>query len=305
MAHKVFIDGDVGTTGLQIRERLEKRSDIQLVKVPAELRKDLSARVAAFAEADVGILCLPDPAAVEIVAACDAQGVSARIIDASTAHRTSAGWTYGFPELAAGQREAIRDSNRVSNPGCWATCAIALLRPLVDAGVVAADAVIALSGVSGYTGGGKSMIEEYESGAVSGSFLYGTGQGQKHLPEITAYSRLARQPIFVPSVGQYAQGMALVVELHLPGGLTAAEAALRAHYAGAAFVSVVDAKAHQPRVWPQALNGTNRLELSVHGNPDTGATALVAVLDNLGKGSSGAAVQNLNIMLGLDEAAGL
>ena len=186
MAHKVFIDGDVGTTGLQIRERLEKRSDIQLVKVPAELRKDLSARVAAFAEADVGILCLPDAAAVEIVAACDAQGVAARIIDASTAHRTSAGWTYGFPELAAGQREAIRDSNRVSNPGCWATCAIALLRPLVDAGVVAADAVIALSGVSGYTGGGKSMIEEYESGAVSGSFLYGTGQGQKHLPEITA-----------------------------------------------------------------------------------------------------------------------
>jgi N-acetyl-gamma-glutamyl-phosphate reductase len=305
MAHKVFIDGDVGTTGLQIVQRLEGRSDITLVKVAPEFRKDFNARLAAYAEADVAILCLPDAAAEEIAAACDTQGVSARIIDASTAHRTKAGWTYGFPELAPGQREAVATSNRVSNPGCWATCAIALLRPLVDAGVVNDDAVFALSGVSGYTGGGKAMIEEYESGAVQGSFLYGTGQGQKHLPEIKAYSRLAREPIFVPSVGQYAQGMALVVELHLPGGLVAAEAALRAHYEGAAFVSVVDAKAHQPRVWPQALNGTNRLELSVHGNPATGATALVAVLDNLGKGSSGAAVQNLNLMLGLDETLGL
>jgi N-acetyl-gamma-glutamyl-phosphate reductase len=305
MAHKVFIDGDVGTTGLQIRERLEKRADIQLVKVAPELRKDLGARLAAYAEADVAILCLPDAAAHEIAAACDAQGAKARIIDASTAHRVAPGWTYGFPELAPGQREAIRTADRVSNPGCWATCAIALLRPLVDAGVVAPDAVLSLSGVSGYSGGGKAMIEEFEAGTVDGAFLYATAQGQKHLPEIAAYSRLAGQPLFVPAVGNYAQGMALVVQLPLPGGMAQAEAALRAHYAGERFVTVLDAAAHQPRVLPQVLNGTNRLELSVQGNPQTGAATLVAVLDNLGKGSSGAAVQNLNLMLGLDEGAGL
>jgi N-acetyl-gamma-glutamyl-phosphate reductase len=305
MAHKVFIDGDVGTTGLQIRERLEQRSDIELIKIDPALRKDLSARVAAFAAADVGILCLPDPAAKEIVAACDAQTIPARIIDASTAHRTAAGWVFGFPELAPGQRDAIRAANRVTNPGCWSTCAIALLRPLVDAGVIPQGAQIAISGVSGYSGGGKAMIEEFESGAVNGSFLYGTSQGHKHLPEITTYARLSRAPVFVPSVGHYAQGMAVAVELNLPDGPERAETALRAHYAGQAFVTVVDAAHHQPRVMPQALNGTNRMELSVQGNPETGATVLVAVLDNLGKGASGAAVQNLNLMLGLDEGAGL
>ncbi|MEZ5796077.1 MAG: N-acetyl-gamma-glutamyl-phosphate reductase [Paracoccaceae bacterium] len=306
MARKVFIDGDVGTTGLQIRERLERRDDIALVKVAPELRKDLSARVAAFAEAEVSILCLPDPAAVEIVAACDAQGVAARIIDASTAHRVNPDWVYGFPEMAPGQRDAIRSASRVSNPGCWATCMIGVLRPLVDAGLVAADAEVAISGVSGYSGGGKSMIEEFTSGSVDGAFLYGTAQNQKHLPEVTLYSRLSRRPMFVPSVGNYAQGMAVAVQLRLPpGSASAAEAALQAHYAGEPFVTVVAASAHQPRVMPQVLNGTNRMELSVQGDPQTGATTLVAVLDNLGKGSSGAAVQNLNIMLGLDEAAGL
>ncbi len=305
MAHKVFIDGDVGTTGLQIRERLERRGDIALVRIDPGLRKDTAARLAAFAEAEVAILCLPDPAATEIVAACDGAGVKTRLIDASTAHRTAPGWTFGFPELAQGQRDAIRAATRVSNPGCWSTCAIALLRPLVDAGVVGADASIAISGVSGYSGGGKAMIEEFESGAVAGSFLYGTSQAHKHLPEIAAYARLARAPIFVPSVGQYAQGMAVAVELSLPGGAARAEEALRAHYAGERFVTVVDAAQHQPRVMPQALNGTNRMELSVQGNPETGATVLVAVLDNLGKGASGAAVQNLNLMLGLDEGAGL
>jgi N-acetyl-gamma-glutamyl-phosphate reductase len=305
MAHKVFIDGDVGTTGLQIRERLEQRADIELIRIDPALRKDLSARVAAFAAADVGVLCLPDPAAKEIVAACDAQNIPARIIDASTAHRTAAGWVFGFAELAPGQRDTIRAANRVTNPGCWSTCAIALLRPLVDAGVIPQAAQIAISGVSGYSGGGKAMIEEFESGTVNGSFLYGTSQAHKHLPEITAYARLSRAPIFVPSVGHYAQGMAVAVELHLPDGPDRAETALRAHYAGQAFVTVVDAAQHQPRVMPQALNGTNRMELSVHGNPDTGATVLVAVLDNLGKGASGAAVQNLNLMLGLDEGAGL
>jgi len=306
MAHRVFIDGDVGTTGLQIRERLERRDDIVLGRIDPALRKDVSARLAAFAEAEVAILCLPDDAAKEIVAACDANDLPTRIIDASTAHRTHPNWCFGFAEMAAGQRDAIRAARRVTNPGCWSTCAIALIRPLVDAGLIDPAHPPAISGVSGYTGGGKSMIEEFESGAARGSFLYGAAQGHKHLPEITRYGRLSRAPVFVPSVGQYAQGMAVAVELDLGAeGIEHAEAALKAHYAGEHFVDVVPAAAHEPRVWPQMLNGTNRMELSVHGNRETGAATLIAVLDNLGKGASGAAVQNLNLMLGADEAAGL
>lgn len=305
MARKVFIDGDVGTTGLQIRERLERRDDIALVRIDPALRKDIPARLAAFAEAEAAILCLPDAAAREIVAACDDERLSTRIIDASTAHRTDPAWCFGFAEMAAGQRAAIRAAARVTNPGCWSTCAIALIRPLVDAGLIDPAQPPAISGVSGYSGGGKAMIEEFESGAVQGSFLYAAAQGHKHLPEITLYGRLSRPPVFVPSVGQYAQGMAVAVELDLaPEGIALAEAALRAHYAGEAFVAVVPAEVHEPRVWPQRLNGTNRMELSVHGNPATGAATLIAVLDNLGKGASGAAVQNLNLMLGLEEAAG-
>ena len=305
MTHKVFIDGEVGTTGLQIRERLERRGDIALVRVPEALRKDPAARQAALAEADVAILCLPDDAAKEAAALAAPHGT--RLIDASTAHRVDPDWVFGFPEMDAGQRAAIAGAKRVSNPGCWSTCAIALIRPLVQAGVLDPAAPLSLSGVSGYTGGGKGMIAEYESGAIAGSFLYGAGQGHKHLPEIQRYGLLDRPPVFVPSVGDYAQGMALA--LHLPDlgaeGMARAEAALRAAYDGAQFVAVVAASAHAPRVMPQALNGTNRLELSVHGNPATGAATLIAVLDNLGKGASGAAVQNLNIMLGLDEGAGL
>lgn len=306
MVHKVFIDGDVGTTGLQIRERLERREDVTLVRIDAALRKDVPARLAAFAEAEVAILCLPDAAAKEIVAACDGAGLRTRIIDASTAHRTHPDWCFGFAEMAAGQRDAIRTAARVTNPGCWSTCAIALIRPLVDAGLIDPAHPPAISGVSGYSGGGKAMIEEFESGAVQGSFLYGVAQGHKHLPEIIRYARLARPPVFVPSVGQYAQGMAVAVHLALGAeGIARAEEVLRAHYATETFVTVVPADSHEPRVWPQALNGTNRMELSVHGNRDTGTATLIAVLDNLGKGASGAAVQNLNLMLGLDEAAGL
>ncbi len=306
MAHKVFIDGDVGTTGLQIRERLERRDDIALVRIDTALRKDNAARLAAFAEAEVAILCLPDAAAKEITALCDAEGLPTRIIDASTAHRTHAGWCFGFAEMTPGQRDAIRAAVRVTNPGCWSTCAIALIRPLVDAGLIDPARPPAISGVSGYSGGGKAMIEEFESGETQGSFLYGAAQGHKHLPEIARYGRLSRPPVFVPSVGQYAQGMAVAVELELGSGdIARAEEVLRAHYAGERFVSVVPAEAHEPRVDPQALNGTNRMELSVHGNPETGAATLIAVLDNLGKGASGAAVQNLNLMLGRDEGAGL
>ena len=305
MAHKVFIDGEVGTTGLQIRERLQNRADITLVQVAAERRKDAGARREALAEADVAILCLPDDAAREAAALAEPYGT--RLIDASTAHRVAAGWIFGFPEMAEGQRELVAQAARVSNPGCWSTCAVALIRPLVQAGLIDAGHPPAISGVSGYSGGGKAMIAEYETGAVSGSFVYGASQGHKHLPEIAAHGLLSGVPVFVPSVGHYAQGMAVAV--HLPdlgaAGMRAAEEALRAAYAGERFVAVVGAEVDEPRVWPERLNGTNRLELSVHGSAKTGAAVLVAVLDNLGKGASGAAVQNLNLMLGVDEGEGL
>ena len=306
MAQSVFIDGDVGTTGLRIRERLERRDDITLLRIDPERRKDLNARLEAFAAADVAILCLPDPASREIVAACDAAGLATRIIDASTAHRTAAGWCFGLPEMTPQQRGAIAAAARVSNPGCWSTCAIALIRPLVDAGLIAPDRPPAISGVSGYTGGGKALIEEFEGGALDGAFLYGLDQTHKHLPEIMAHSGLSRAPVFVPSVGNYAQGMAVAVHLDMAAAeIDAAAEVLRARYAGERFVGVVEPEAHAPRVMPQRLNGTNRMELSVHGNRVSGSVVLVAVLDNLGKGASGAAVQNLNLMLGLDEGAGL
>ncbi|WP_068301924.1 N-acetyl-gamma-glutamyl-phosphate reductase [Pararhodobacter sp. CCB-MM2] len=305
MAHKVFIDGEVGTTGLQIRERLAPREDISLVQVAPERRKDPEARREALAEADVAILCLPDEAAKEAAALAAPYGT--RLIDASTAHRVDPDWVFGFPEMSKGQRAALSQATRVSNPGCWSTCAIALIRPLVEAGLIDPASPPAISGVSGYTGGGKSMIAEYETGEVQGSFLYGVTQGHKHLPEIKLHGNLSTVPVFVPSVGQYAQGMAVVLHMRDLGetGMKAAEEALRAAYEGERFVAVVDPATHEPRVWPERLNGTNRLELSVHGNAKSGAATLVAVLDNLGKGASGAAVQNLNILLGVDEGTGL
>ncbi len=305
MAHSVFIDGEVGTTGLQIRERLVGRTDIRLIQIDPARRKDPAARADALAEAEVAILCLPDDAAREAAALAEPFGT--RLIDASTAHRTASDWVFGLPEMAMGQREAIAGATRVSNPGCWSTCAIALIRPLVQAGLIDPARALSISGISGYSGGGKAMIAEFETGAAHGGFLYAASQGHKHLPEITRHGLLSETPVFVPSVGQYAQGMAVAV--HLPGlgakGMTEAEEALRAAYAGERFVGLVPAATHEPRVDPQRLNGTNRLDLSVHGNPKTGAATLIAVLDNLGKGASGAAVQNLNLMLGLDEGAGL
>lgn len=306
MAWRVFIDGEAGTTGLQIRDRLLARDDIALVQLEAAARKDAGARAEAFAAADVAILCLPDAAAREAVGLAAPHGT--RIIDASTAHRVDAAWAFGFAELSAAQRAAIAAARHVSNPGCYSTGAIALLAPLVAAGLIAPDAALTINAVSGYTGGGKALIAEYEAGTAPDFFAYGLEHQHKHIPEIITQAGLARRPIFVPSVGRYAQGMIVQIPLHLGAGGASAgdlDACLRAHYAGQRFVSVVDPAALGPRVDPQRLNGSNRMELAVFGNDSGDRAVLLAVLDNLGKGASGAAVQNLNIMLGTDEAAGL
>ncbi|UWQ19541.1 N-acetyl-gamma-glutamyl-phosphate reductase [Jannaschia sp. M317] len=302
MPTSVFIDGEAGTTGLQIRDRLAARDDIRLVSVDADRRKDEGARRDAFAAADVAILCLPDDAARQAVTLAG----DTRIIDASTAHRVAEGWTYGMPELP-GQRARIRDARRVANVGCFATGAISMIRPLVDAGILSPDSAAVLTGVSGYTGGGKSLIAEYEDGTAPAYFLYATGQSHKHVPEIMEYGHLTRKPLFQPSVGAYAQGMAVQLHLHadlLPGqvaGHARIEAALRDFYAGDPFVSVQAAGA---RVDPQMVNDTNQMVLSVQGD-GAGRVTVIAVLDNLGKGASGTAVQNLNLMIGAEETAGL
>jgi N-acetyl-gamma-glutamyl-phosphate reductase len=301
---KIFIDGEAGTTGLQIRERLEKRGDVQLVSIKAEDRKNPAAKAEIFASVDLAILCLPDDAAKDSVALADTLGDRApKILDASTAHRVAPGWTYGFPELAAGQGEAIAAAMRVGNPGCYATGAIAMLRPLVDAGLLAPGAVHALNAVSGYSGGGKAMIAAYEAGGAAPFELYALGLEHKHIGEIIAYGRLDARPIFAPSVGAFRQGMLVSLPLALdglPGRPKAAdlEAALRDHYANAKFVRVLTPEPGG-KLEPQALNNTNDLEIRVYANEAQRQAVIVARLDNLGKGASGAAVQNLELMLGL------
>ena len=325
MVHTVFIDGEAGTTGLQIRQRLSGRSELELVSIDPAKRKDAEARAELLNGVEAVVLCLPDDAAREAVDLITSNSV--RVVDPSTAHRVAPGWAFGFPELAKGQREQIAASKRVSNPGCYSTGFIALVRPLVDSGFIPNDWPVTCNAISGYSGGGKGLIAEMEAPAPKGTSdayrTYGLTLAHKHVPEMQLRTGLSHPPLFAPSVGRYAQGMIVEVPLQLwalpsephPASL---REALADYYAGERFVEVATeaecdelakaragAAGYVAGLDPEALNGTNRMKLFVFANPGRGQARLVALLDNLGKGASGACVQNLNLMLGLEEGAGL
>ncbi len=309
MTHTIFIDGEAGTTGLEIRERLEARADLELLLL-GDRRRDVEARREALNAADLVVLCLPDDAAKEAVAMVENPEV--RVIDASTAFRVDPMWAYGFPELSPERRERIMAAKRVSNPGCYPTGFLGLIAPLVRAGIVPADHPVTVNAVSGYSGGGKAMIAEFEGGAPDPFRAYGLTLKHKHVPEMTTHAGLSRPVLFAPAVGNYRQGMLVEVPLHLaalPGSpsIEVVHGALVEAYAGARFVEVASLEETEAMtgLTPEGLNGTNRLRLHVFGDRTGGQARLVALLDNLGKGASGAAVQNLNLMLGLDEDAGL
>jgi N-acetyl-gamma-glutamyl-phosphate reductase len=300
----VFIDGEAGTTGLGIRARLEVMPGIELRSLPAAQRKDPSARQDMMAACDLVVLCLPDDAAREAVGLAAALGADTpKLLDASTAHRVHPEWTYGFPEMAPDQPRQIAVSGKVTNPGCYPTGAIGLLRPLVQAGLIPPDYPIAISAVSGYSGGGRSLIEAHDRDGRPAFELYALDLEHKHVPETELYSGLTRRPIFVPSVGHFRQGMLVSVPLYLddlPERPTGADlrVALRAFYEGSEHVRVMAGNG-EDKLEPEALNGSNRLELYVWANEARRHAVLVARLDNLGKGASGAAVQNLRLMLDL------
>ena len=305
MVAKIFIDGEAGTTGLQIRERLAGRRDLEILTIASDKRKDMDERKRLLNAADVTILCLPDAAAKESVSLIDND--TTRVIDASSAHRTADGWTYGFAEMDTGQAGKIAGAKRLTNPGCWPQGGIATLRPLIAAGLIPADYPVTVNGISGYTGGGRSMIADYEAaGENANEFLpYGLTFEHKHLPELQRYSQLGTRPLFTPAVGNFAQGMIVSVPLQL-GKLASVptgahlHAAIADHHAAIPgnFVEVAplgDISALNP----EAYNGTNRMRLHVFADDRKAQAVLIAVYDNLGKGASGAAVQNLNLMLGV------
>ncbi|WP_028034621.1 N-acetyl-gamma-glutamyl-phosphate reductase [Chelativorans sp. J32] len=306
MTAKIFIDGEHGTTGLQIRARLAERPDIELLSIPVERRKDPAARAEFLNAADIAILCLPDDAARESVSLIENN--TTRVIDASTAYRVAEGWAYGFPEMDREQARAIAQAKRVANPGCWPQGPIALLRPLVSAGLVPADFPVTINGISGYSGGGRSMIEDYEAkGEDAPEYLpYGLTLNHKHLPELRAYAKLSRDPLMQPVVGNFAQGMITTVPLqlgHLPRVPKGKElhAAIADHFAGiensVIEVAPLQTIERSPEIEPERYNNTNTMRLYVFANDARAQAVLLAVYDNLGKGASGAAVQNLDLML--------
>lgn len=316
MGLKVFIDGEAGTTGLEIGQRLEGRADLDLIRLPASRRKDPAARRDALNRAELAILCLPDDAAIEAVAMIDSPRT--RVIDASCAHRTAEGWVYGFPEMTADQPARIAAARRVTNPGCYATGAVALIRPLVAAGLLPADHALTINAVSGYSGGGKALIARFEDSGNADAiaaeyYLYGLELEHKHVAEMRLHAGLEQRPLFVPAVGRFRHGMIVQVPLQLwalPGdpSVDAVYGALADHYRGCHFVTVArprDTAALTARLDPEQLNGTNHLRLYVFGNQERRQAVLAAQLDNLGKGAAGQAVQNLNVMFGLAETTAL
>ncbi|MDO4978058.1 MAG: N-acetyl-gamma-glutamyl-phosphate reductase [Eubacteriales bacterium] len=310
MKKKVYIDGQSGTTGLQIYERIGARDDLELLRIDEDKRHDLEERRKFLNSADIVFLCLPDAGAREAVSLIDNPNV--RVIDASTAHRTNPDWVYGYPELSKEQRQAIRDGKRIANPGCHATGLISITAPLVKMGILPKDYPVTCFSLTGYSGGGKKMIADYEADdraeKLSAPGIYGLTLKHKHVPEMTKMTGLSQAPVFLPVVDDYYKGMATTIMLQnrlLPGQPSAKEICekLADYYKDEHFVTVLPFEEARPTIYANTLAGTNRLEIAVCGNEDQ--TTVTALFDNLGKGASGAAVQNMNIMLGLDETIGL